>query len=484
MRFQSFNRAFCLLFLLGLGAFPWGLNAEPLSSYLYGADAEEADIRFEDSFLLDMSSFGKVSKVKNRYEDYSDEEKEFLSEAVKLQVLHLYGVFSYHETPIDFSYYSGAILESQDPVILHLEKDGEKLRVHYSYQDRAVFYKPLFKFLGKSTELRFYLPNEPREIFLQTQVKSKKTQKLRNPCTDQHDQEGWGFWYYWSPSRKGCRSLIQNHIHEVVASIVPRESTVLTYPEYSKLFHPKDGVVNVRILYGQDEKFGDEKDTGRRTFESEFRIFRSWKVSAKKPRFVVEKDEPFYKRLRSDSGEASVLLELYYVDTDGEVFDETARHALKNSDVMIYAGHSYEGYYFDLARLFEDPQAELPKGEYQIFYFDACTTYSYYGNNYFSAKTSAEDLRGTKSLDLLTNGIGAPFLVDDPSGEDRNSNTTVFLRSLLGWSKSGRALDALLSWQDILKRITQNSGVDFTSLTLVKGDEDNPRQYEPSWLRP
>jgi hypothetical protein len=481
------NSVLSFLYFTAIALNTTNMFARTSTAKLYGADSKEVEIRFEDSFLIRAESLEQRLAGTFNLEAFSSKDQSTIAQAAKLQVLHLYGVFSYHEAPINFAYYSGAILESQYPKIIRIKEESGKWRVYYSYEDKAVFFKPLFNALENPNELRFYMPNEPNEIYAQSIPNPENVNAVTgyplNPCTDENDQSDLGYWYYWSPSREGCLRQIKDHIHEVVASIVPTARTRLTYPEYSQLFSPKDGVLNMRVIYGQDLDYENPEDIGRKTFESEFRIFKSWKDSSNNARFVVKNDEPFYKRLESTNQNPPILLELHYSNTDTPAFDELARASLQSSDVMVFAGHSYEDYYFDLERLFESPQTALPKDQYQIFYFDACTTYSYFGDKYFDAKKSDTDSVGSKTLDLVTNAIGAPFLVDTTSGVDRESNTTVFTRSLLGWPSQGESLEKLQSWQQILKQISKNSGANYTSLTLVKGDEDNPKSYDETWVQ-
>ena len=75
----------------------------------------------------------------------------------------------------------------------------------------------------------------------------------------------------------------------------------------------------------------------------------------------------------------------------------------------------------------------------------------------------------------MTNGIGAPFLLE--SSSDKNKMVTsdiITIASLLGLRLDGKPLNRYRSWQEILGRISANVGFDYTGLTNVMGDEDNP----------
>jgi len=76
------------------------------------------------------------------------------------------------------------------------------------------------------------------------------------------------------------------------------------------------------------------------------------------------------------------------------------KHAIKNSDVFIYNGHSYIGYGpLDPSRF---TKSDFPSS-YQILFVDGCVSYNYYEKDYIPLKEG-----GTKNLDLITNGIEAP----------------------------------------------------------------------------
>jgi hypothetical protein len=73
------------------------------------------------------------------------------------------------------------------------------------------------------------------------------------------------------------------------------------------------------------------------------------------------------------------------------------RTAFKNGDVVLYDGHSYIG----SGPL--DPNnysASDFANRYQIFFFNSCVSYNYYGVDYFDLKSGA-----SQQLDLVNNGI-------------------------------------------------------------------------------
>lgn len=76
------------------------------------------------------------------------------------------------------------------------------------------------------------------------------------------------------------------------------------------------------------------------------------------------------------------------------------KHAIKNSDVFLYNGHSMIG----VGPL--DPKnftaSDFPPS-YQILFIDSCISYNYYEADYIPLKQG-----GTKNLDLVTNALESP----------------------------------------------------------------------------
>ncbi len=76
------------------------------------------------------------------------------------------------------------------------------------------------------------------------------------------------------------------------------------------------------------------------------------------------------------------------------------KHAIKNSDVFLYNGHSLIGFGPLDPRNFT--AADFPSS-YQILFIDSCVSYNYYEADYIPLKTG-----GTKNLDLITNAVESP----------------------------------------------------------------------------
>ncbi|MFO0555220.1 MAG: hypothetical protein U0271_42975 [Polyangiaceae bacterium] len=76
------------------------------------------------------------------------------------------------------------------------------------------------------------------------------------------------------------------------------------------------------------------------------------------------------------------------------------KHAIKNSDVFLYNGHSLIGFGPLDPRNFT--ASDFPTS-YQILFIDSCVSYNYYEADYIPLKSG-----GTKNLDLITNAVESP----------------------------------------------------------------------------
>lgn len=99
----------------------------------------------------------------------------------------------------------------------------------------------------------------------------------------------------------------------------------------------------------------------------------------------------------ADRRDVAIQLTTYF----GDVHSTTPfKHAIKNSDVFLYNGHSMIGSGPLDPRNFS--AADFP-ASYQILFIDSCISYNYYEADYVPMKEG-----GTKNLDLVTNALESP----------------------------------------------------------------------------
>jgi hypothetical protein len=148
------------------------------------------------------------------------------------------------------------------------------------------------------------------------------------------------------------------------------------------------------------------------------------------------------------------------IDEESAAFHYYFKDALENSAVMMYDGHSGLGGHLDLAGIesMRGFRFAPAKNRYQVYFFNSCSSYTYYNDMYFSRKRTQKDEDGTKNLDIMTNGLATYFsTIQDANG--------ALIKAIDTWASSGK----WTSYQELAKQI------DSDNLFGVNGDEDNPK---------
>jgi hypothetical protein len=342
----------------------------------------------------------------------------------------------------------GIIAGKGTPILLDAKFDAPKqsARVTYSYKDRVVFKKKIFR--GNDPKITFLIPRDPQTIY----AKSLDASGF-NPCTDKHYNGEGDFWYFWTPTQEGC-NIPDSELQKVTAKLTPKANTKKTYPDYAKILGDNGNgrLVKVMFLVGVDESFR-HGDLGKKAYED----VRSLLV---KNGFKLGASGPLKSFLTLKKDNYDVEIDLRLVDPDSPEFLTTAADGLETGDIFIYDGHSGLGSYLNLPR-FEKHlgrKLKLPLEKSQIFYFNGCSTFPYYNADYFALKKNAQDPAGSRNLDIITTSVGATF--DVGAGHD-----SAFLTGVL----TGK----FPTWQKIMDDIYAVDKAEST-LSHVNGDEDNP----------
>jgi len=145
----------------------------------------------------------------------------------------------------------------------------------------------------------------------------------------------------------------------------------------------------------------------------------------------------------------SILLSDSSVGTSDATCVNYFSEALSNSQIVAYDGHSglggnLEYDRFDLGKL---------SNQYQIFFFNGCSSYPYFNQMYFNQKPA-----GKKNLEIITAGL--PTLTSTST-----TNMMAFLNPFI----HGR----IHSYQTLMRSIERSNGEESTYLMGVNGDEDN-----------
>lgn len=453
----------------------------PSELQFYGPDSYRANLVYRS--FVDITVVEKFSGDTERviFGELNQDNQDEILEVIKYQTKFLIGTFTYQERPTDFYSYSAGIDESPDLLVNNIVflKKQKALRVFYEYTDRGVFYKDLFEEGKDEANISFYLPKNPRNFYKRLEKfrfrKHPKAKHLIVPCTSEEDNSEEALYYYWSPDRQGCpRSEIMQDLVQVNGTITKEASTDKTFPRYAELYknRTKKNPLRATVVYGVDEAMHMQSDLSRLAWDIDSEKISHWPHLIATRFSENEEHAKYLNTYQFDWGFAQIRLLL--VDPDSDYFARRVSELLQSEDILVYAGHSAEGAYFDLQNLYPNRQGFLLPDKYQVFFLNACTTYSYYHRTFFAEKSN-----NNLGLDLVLNTIGASFLSQrEANYRERLGPEALLISYLLGLDKHGRRLKELRSWQDILDTVYQRSGFEDSALTVLLGDENNPTELE------
>ncbi len=386
-----------------------------------------------------------------------------VQQAIEAQVLHLFGPMAAALAP--------AVPKTDhritDVKVEKVEGEAGVYRATYHYQGTIVVHN------GPRTRYDILLPIRPGKIYEQSLV--KKGAYLFNVCTDPHYQAKSDFWYFWNPEQAGCPLQEGVHFARVRGAIERSPNTRLTYPEYDRLVDAK-GIVRVDVFFGMDDSTHSPDPIHSGDWNAAaFRNFRKTLVSLGFDEKVLTTEEirkilvsrvstvPYLSTFSWTGKKASIVVRAFFgptsLDEHSLAFHLLLADAFARSSVVIHDGHSGLGTTLDLEAIEQLRRFQLkpnPK-RYQIYYFNSCTSYPYYQRDFFARKRTTADPSGTRQLDIVTNGLAAPF---DPGA----TANLALIRAVQRWS----AGYAPPSYQRLAELLTEDV------LLGVNGDEDNP----------
>lgn len=425
--------------------------------------ASEATLTY--SWFVEMDSDTKPSVAEAR-------------EQVEEQVQHMFG-------PMERSSVMAAPKEDHKITVkaAGIEKIEEgRWRIQYDYEGTIVLEN------GPRTRYQFVLPVDPDKIYEAAMVGSK------NPCTDEHYQSEGDFWYFWSPAGWGkdefpkCRlrsnengRVEEGEDYELVNARVERlAKDRTTYPEYDRL--AVKNVIDVHLFYGMDEAKGvvdpyKSRDInadvyrgvakGLKAMGFEIRKWSRDEIDSVVPPASAEGAVFVEEAVKEFNGGLKMRVRLFFghtgIDEESTGFHYFFRDALKNSAVMVYNGHSGLGGHLDLQAIADlhGFRIQPNRNRYQIYFFNSCTSYTYYNTTYFNRKRKkgkkGVDPAGTKNLDIMANGLATAF----------EGMVEVDL-AMIGAIDKFATRKTWTSFQRIAR------DVDTDNLFTVNGDEDNP----------
>lgn len=410
-----------------------------------GSDSTEATLSFRHRVLMGGSSQPSQDAAR---------------EQIEQQLVHLFGPMGEAEVK--------AVPSGHHEITrLSIVREGRAWKVSYSYSGKIVLQN------GPETEYSVVLPSNPDTVYEAAMVGD------HNPCTDHHYQSEGDFWYFWNPSNPGCK-LVAGKDYDVVRGRVRRAAnSTRTYPEYQRLVDA-DGKITVHMLMGMDDPSNDRDPTRSQDVNAEnFRDikqglqgigFSSRKLTDAEVLRVIQghggsrpRVMPHVESFTKADSKATVEVRVFFgpsgIDEQSQAFHYFFKDALENGSIMMYDGHSGLGGHLDLESIerTEGFRFAPARDRYQIYFFNSCSSYTYYNSMYFGRKRSSSDARGTKNLDILTNGLATYFSV-------MHDTNMALIRAIDAWA-DGRGT---ISYQKIAEQI------DSGNLFGINGDEDNP----------
>jgi hypothetical protein len=422
--------------------------------------------------ILPFSLFGFVSKDSTEaifrfsYQlDFPTQKKPTVDEArtaIHDQLLYLFGPMSVADTY--------AVPKGEETIHLGpMKKDGVKSVFHvpYQYEGKIQVKK------GPRTRYSVFLPRIPTQKGIYD--KGVNVEGV-NTCTDRHYNSFGDFWYFWNVNLRGCPLKEGVDYDRIEGTLQRIPNTVRTYPEYGRLVNPSTKEIPIVVFLGMSDESNDKdpmvsSDDNAAAYRSIRKTliqmgFDGEVMDPKEMSRILEGHtfrRPYVEVFHKEASKANLTVTLFFGPTQineaSRAFHYFYKEANEKSSVLIYDGHSGLGGNLDLKVLQEMNGFKLHQTakRYQIFFFNSCTSYSYYNTLYFYRKAPTSVRNRTKSLDILTNGLETSF------EKDQKTNLAL-IRAVDQWAEGRKSID----YQDLAESMDQRN------LFGINGDEDNP----------
>ncbi|MFM8313196.1 MAG: hypothetical protein ACKOA8_02820, partial [Deltaproteobacteria bacterium] len=342
--------------------------------------------------------------------------------------------------------------------------DEQNSRIYYSYEGTALLQS------GPRTHNTFPLPRIPTQEGI---FDPAVDEKGFNHATDPHYQDYDDYWYFWNPTRPGSRLKEGIHYDFVKADIQRIKRTDHSSPHYKKLVN-SEGVIRVTAMFGMDDpSHSRNANRGKDLGALGYRGFRKGllemgfestelSTSEKEKLFGGHKFLGFtLEKLTRETPRGKIEVLLFFgpsgISEPSRAFHYVFKDSLENSAVVLYDGHSGLGAHLDIDSIerAEGFKIQRHPKDYQIFFLNSCSSYSYYNLSYHKLKDAKNP---TQYLDILTNGLETAF------DETQKSNLAL-IKAVTRWATTGKEQ----SYQSLAKMM------DAANLFAVNGDSDNKK---------
>ncbi len=290
------------------------------------------------------------------------------------------------------------------------------------------------------------------------------------------------YWYFWDPSRSGCDHTIGEHYQNVKITILSQTpQTQNSYPEYHQLLKSAGIDNNFQMTFA----FGYADDSNQKDLNQDWDIgaseYRKFLTHVKNqfPQFQstpilrgeylgFEGDQKVIGHSlkgKRDGVDVTINVVINFGIDQMKLFAQSFAH--NHDGFFAWFGHSRVGSGFDAQQFANmvswNPDYYSISNQYQLIYWGGCNSYSYYTKPFFELKARAangSDPKGTKSLDIVANGLPSYFHFNAKNAE-------ISLDMLMKWQTQP-------TYQEWIRKI-ENYATDYGALVLamVVGDEDN-----------
>lgn len=409
----------------------------------YGPRSTEALLKFTARIQLKLETPLKQDQLKSAPVE--------VNKAVTDQLAYLIGHLQSGSFIASYQY-PGVIGKKYEVELLDVTApENGKQFLTYRFEGKVNFHSSVFS----TSNVRYVplkMPLNPYDIYAHAFVKGK------NECVSEESTPT-SFFYFWDTEKENCPLKGDKElVLHLTGKLEQKSNTVMTWPEYDQLYARPE--LNIAVFFG----YINEIDFTRINPEDEgFLSYQNFKKNMLAQDFVILKEKTaapgialsilFEKTIINQFGltqkiKVNVLLSDTAWASPDRTFAAAYQDALENAQIVTYDGHSGLGKNLSLINF----PATQWNNDYQLFYFNGCSSYAYYTDMYFVAKPG-----GTRNLDIISTGLPTPTSTSAP-------NMMAFLQPFL----DGK----IESFQSLLVGM-ENSNRGETYLSGVNGDEDN-----------
>lgn len=407
-RLSAFLTAFCII------QFCISAQAQVISP-----SAEEVNFSYTTTFQIPTSA-----------DEQTDEDRAVFHAQHMFGIMHSATLINKYGIKSETMGGIGAPQSQMDIQIIDSKVVRNNVVVTYSNAGRILLNKKAAKEILKAGVLTLPLPTNPYKIY-------------KKKCTDAHYYTFGDYWYFYDPFKDGCTSLSESPLAtsvDIKISKVDDKPALDITPRLPYLRGDNDNgdLFSVYVIHGFSEGLSVKTDEGRVNFnEFDDYLRQEGFDESRAPSGSVVPLHVFTKTITLDNGkklnvEVKHMLVETEIQSKSVAFAKFFKDAVENADVILYGGHSGLGGNLDI------PSLEAKAGAYkfntkkkQLFFFDSCSSYSYYLQVFSAQKTKAK-------IDILTNGLSSYF----------NTSNAVFVQ-LMKHLLTPKTTD--VPWIDILK---------------------------------